>query len=68
MHPALKTNIYKQAYKLFKQRKAFTLIDTNKEHKLFDPNNPCSEYTVTWLRNYFKIAYELDAPIMAVTY
>ena len=66
MHPALKTTEYKQAYSLFKQNKTFTLVDTHNEHKTFVPNTLGCEYTIRWLRNCFKIAHDLDAPIVAV--
>ena len=66
MHPALKSELYRKAYSLFKQNKTFTLVDIHNEHKTFVPNTLGCEYNIQWLRNYFKIAHDLDAPIVAV--
>ena len=62
MHPALKSELYTQARELLKAGQHFLLIDKYGERKLINPER----HTVNDLRGYFRLAYEIDEPIIRV--
>ena len=62
MHPALKSELYTQARELLKAGQYFLLIDKYGERKLISPER----HTVNDLRGYFRLAYEIDEPIIRV--
>ena len=62
MHPALKSELYTQARELLKAGQSFLLIDKYGERKLISPER----HTVNDLRGYFRLAYEIDEPIIRV--
>ena len=62
MHPALKSELYTQARELLKAGQSFLLIDKYDERKLISPER----HTVNDLRGYFRLAYEIDEPIIRV--
>lgn len=62
MHPALKSELYTQARELLKADQRFLLIDKYGERKLISPER----HTVNDLRGYFRLAYEIDEPIIRV--
>ena len=62
MHPALKSELYTQARVLLKAGRPFLLIDKYGERKLISPER----HTVNDLRGYFRLAYEIDEPIIRV--
>ena len=62
MHPALKSELYTQARALLKAGQRFLLIDKYGERKLISPER----HTVNDLRGYFRLAYEIDEPIIRV--
>lgn len=62
MHPALKSELYTQARELLKAGQRFLLINEYGEHKLISPKL----HNVNDLRGYFRLAYEVDEPIIRV--
>ena len=62
MHPALKSELYTQARELLKAGQRFLLIDKYGERKLINPER----HTANDLRGYFRLAYEIDEPIIRV--
>lgn len=62
MHPALKSELYTQARELLKAGQRFLLINKYDERKLISPKL----HTVNDLRGYFRVAYEIDEPIVKV--
>ena len=62
MHPALKSELYTQARELLKAGQRFLLVSKDDEHKIISPKL----HTVDDLRGCFRVAYELDEPIIKV--
>lgn len=62
IHPALKSELYTQARKLLKAGQSFLLINEYDEQKLISPE----WHTINDLRGYFRLAYEIDEPIVRV--
>ena len=62
MNSALKSELYTQARGLLKAGQRFLLINKYGERKLISPEL----HTVNDLRRYFRLAYEIDEPIIRV--
>ena len=62
MHPVLKSERYTQARELLKAGQRFMLINKCGERKLISPER----HTINDLRGYFRLAYEIDEPIIRV--